>query len=360
MISTADYQELHRQPAITLAQCCTRDYAVASKSVRAVTALWQRTGTGFENTMSRAAVEDGANKASDHTWADQEWPTSTDPVVVHRPSRVTVPLVLSSPHSGRHYPVSFLEASRLDLARLRRSEDCFVEELFADAVSLGAPLLAARFPRAYIDVNREPFELDPELFSDALPDYANTRSLRVAGGLGTIARVVADGEEIYRAPMRTVDALQRIARLYRPYHQMLATLLEQATRRFGAAVLIDCHSMPSNGCGATNRPDFVLGDRFGTSCDPALTRHVSEVLKEMGYDVALNRPYAGGYITEHYGRPSLGAHALQLEVNRALYMDEQTLRPTRGFDQLRIDMLALCDAVIVWLQSMVIRHAAAE
>jgi N-formylglutamate amidohydrolase len=292
--------------------------------------------------------------------ADQEWPSSTDPIVIHQPATVTVPLVLSSPHSGRHYPMSFLEASRLELTRLRRSEDCFVEELFADAVGLGAPLLAARFPRAYIDVNREPFELDPELFSDTLPDYANTRSLRVAGGLGTIARVVADGEEIYRAPMRTGEALQRIARLYRPYHQALATLLETSRRRFGAAVLIDCHSMPSSGCGAGNRPDIVLGDRFGTSCDPALTRHVGDVLKEMGYDVALNRPYAGGYITEHYGRPSLGTHALQLEVNRALYMDEQSLRPTPGFERVRADMLALCDAVVIWLQGLVMRHAAAE
>ncbi len=291
---------------------------------------------------------------------DREWPESAEAMVVHRPTGGLVPLVLSSPHSGRHYPTRFLQASRLELASLRRSEDCFVEELFVDAVGLGAPLLAARFPRAYIDVNREPFELDPELFSDALPDYANTRSLRVAGGLGTIARVVADGEEIYHSPMRTMEALQRIQQLYRPYHQTLSTLLEQARRHFGSAVLIDCHSMPSNGCGTSSRPDFVLGDRFGTSCDPALTRRVADVLKEMGYDVALNRPYAGGYITEHYGRPSLGTHALQLEVNRALYMDEQALRPTVAFDRMRRDLLTLCDAVIVWLQGMLAHAAAAE
>jgi N-formylglutamate amidohydrolase len=286
-------------------------------------------------------------------------------MVVHRPLVPSTPLVLSSPHSGRYYPNSFLESSRLDLARLRKSEDCFVEELFVGAVTLGAPLLAARFPRAYIDVNREPFELDPELFADALPDYANTRSLRVAGGLGTIARVVADGEEIYRAPLQTAEALHRISRLYKPYHQTLAALLDQTRRHFGLAVLIDCHSMPSTGGSgggsSGSRPDFVLGDRFGTSCDPALTRRVADVLRDQGYDVALNRPYAGGYITEHYGRPSLGTHAIQLEVNRALYMDEDLLRPTKDFDRVRGEMLGLCDAIIEWLATAIApRQAAAE
>jgi N-formylglutamate amidohydrolase len=286
-----------------------------------------------------------------------------EPIVVRRPAHVSVPLVLSSPHSGRCYPNEFLASSRLELSRLRRSEDCFVEELFEGVVLHGVPMIAARFPRAYIDVNREPYELDPEIFREALPDYANTRSLRVAGGLGTIARVVADGEEIYRERLGIDDAMQRIAKLYRPYHETLSALLEKARRSFGTAVLMDCHSMPSSsGTGeqVQSRPDFVLGDRFGTSCDPALTRFVRDVLTEMGYEVGLNRPYAGGYITEHYGRPSLNTHALQLEINRALYMDEESLQPNGGFERLSADLERLCEMLVLRLNGLLMPQAAAE
>src|SRR6185312_5532020 len=227
------------------------------------------------------------------------------PFNVARPGELTAPLVFNSPHSGRIYPSAFLASSKLDALTLRRSEDAYVEELFGFVSALGTPLLYAHFPRAYLDVNREPYELDPALIRDGLPHYANTQSVRVVGGLGTIARIVSESDEIYREPLSVGAALERINRLYTPYHETLASLLDDAHREFGLAVLIDCHSMPSNPIteqGAA-RPDFVLGDRFGTSCSGELTRLAAVQLKAQGYAVALNKPYAGGDITEHYGRP---------------------------------------------------------
>src|SRR5688572_5809566 len=191
------------------------------------------------------------------------------PFTVVRPTPFRVPLIFNSPHSGRVYPSAFLAASRLDSLTLRRSEDAYVEELFASVAEIGAPLLHAHFPRAYLDVNREPYELDPALFRDGLPHYANTQSVRVVGGLGTIARIVSESDEIYREPMLVGAALERINRLYTPYHETLSSLLAEAHRAFGCAVLIDCHSMPSSPMTEQGgiRPDFVLGDRFGTSCN---------------------------------------------------------------------------------------------
>ncbi|WP_143710200.1 N-formylglutamate amidohydrolase [Parvibaculum lavamentivorans] len=267
------------------------------------------------------------------------------PILVERPETQLVPFVFSSPHSGRYYPEAFVAGSNLDPVTLRRSEDCFVEELFGGVVQLGAPLLQARFPRAYLDANREPYELDPTMFAEPLPPHVNTRSLRVAGGLGTIARVVADSAEIYRAPLAYAEAEQRIRHLYMPFHEALRELLEETLTAFGCAVLIDCHSMPSVGGPADDdngfdRPDIVLGDRYGTSCSGALTAEAERILKDLGYSVARNNPYAGGFNTEHYGRPSRGLHALQIEINRALYMDEARLERTDGFVQVRDDMAA--------------------
>jgi N-formylglutamate amidohydrolase len=255
------------------------------------------------------------------------------PYVLSMPTRTTTPLVFCSPHSGRIYPKALLEQTRLDPHVLRKSEDCYVDELFAAAPGQGAPLLAARFPRAYVDANREPFELDPELFAERVPAFANSQSVRVVGGLGTIPRIVADGEDIYPGRLPLGVGLERIDRLYRPFHATLAEVLEATRRRFGMAVLIDCHSMPSTTTGQipAARPHVVLGDRFGASCDGRLTRLVRALLIDAGYDVQLNRPYAGGFITEHYGKPALGVHALQIEINRALYLNETTLEKTAGF-----------------------------
>ncbi len=259
-----------------------------------------------------------------------------------QPDIVLAPLVFSSPHSGAVYPAEFVAASQLDPLTLRRSEDAFVDALFSGARDAGAPLLRAHFPRAFLDVNREPYELDPRMFEGRLPLGSNTRSIRVAGGLGTIARVVGDSHEIYRARLPVSEAIRRIDELYRPYHDTLRRLVDQTWRDFGIAVLVDCHSMPSS---QTNpaarsddnfRADFVIGDRYGTSCNPIFTAWLEETLTGKGYAVRRNKPYAGGFITESYGAPAMGVHALQIEVNRALYMDEAKMQRHQGFQPLKI------------------------
>ncbi len=285
------------------------------------------------------------------------------PFEIVPPATHSAPFVFNSPHSGRTYLKAFLESSRLELHGLRRSEDTFVEQLFAPVSGLGATLMHANFPRAYLDVNREPYELDPALIEEQLPGYANTQSVRVVGGLGTIARVVAESEEIYREPLSLAEVLARINQLYKPYHSALGGLLDAYIQDFGVAVLIDCHSMPSSPLFETGsaRPDFVLGDRFSTSCNPELTRFVAEQLKSMGYVVAFNKPYAGGFITEHYGRPREGRHALQIEVNRSLYMDESKYARSKNFDALRQDISRLAEAMIAMTPALFdVPRAAAE
>ena len=279
------------------------------------------------------------------------------------PSRHSAPFIFNSPHSGRSYPKNFVRSSRLDVSGLRRSEDTFVEKLFTPVVDLGVPLLHAHFPRAYLDVNREPYELDPALIHDSLPQYANTQSVRVVGGLGTIARVVAEAEEIYREPLSLNEVLGRINDYYKPYHETLDALMTSCVRDFGVAVLVDCHSMPSTSLydSGSERPDFVLGDRFSTSCHPEITRFAAAQLKSMGYAVALNKPYAGGFITEHYGRPARQRHALQIEINRALYMDETRYRRNKTFDAVQADLCRLAEGLIAMTPSFFdVPRAAAE
>jgi N-formylglutamate amidohydrolase len=286
----------------------------------------------------------------------------TPPYALYEPEEQLTPFVFCSPHSGRIYPKVLLESARLDAHALRKSEDCYVDEIFASVVGLGAPLLAARFPRAYLDVNREPYELDPELFFERIPDFANTQSVRVAGGLGTIPRVVADAEEIYRRKLNIEAGLERIDRLYRPFHAALGHILDRTRHQFGTAILIDCHSMPSASTvqPGIGRPHFVLGDRFGASCDVKLTRFIRDVLAGAGYEVQLNRPYAGGFITEHYGKPARGVHALQLEINRSLYLDEATLERTPGYDRLAQALADLCARLFSEMPILLEPRAAAE
>jgi N-formylglutamate amidohydrolase len=262
------------------------------------------------------------------------------PFEVRRSVEQRVPFVFNSPHSGRHYPERFLALSKLSRMEIRRSEDCYVDELFGAAPVLGAPLLAANFPRAYLDVNREPWELDPRMFTEPVPSFANMRSARVAGGLGTVPRLVGEGLDIYRGRLPLAEAVGRIEGVYKPYHDALKHLLGETHARFGYAVLIDCHSMPASiRLGDSGiRPDFIIGDRFGVSATRTLTETAITILASMGYTVAHNKPYAGGFITEHYGQPARGLHALQIEINRGLYMDEQTLRKTGGFQQLSNDL----------------------
>lgn len=252
-----------------------------------------------------------------------------------RPRRLVAPLVFNSPHSGRLYPARFLAMTRLDHLSIRQSEDAFVDELFGRAPHLGAPLLRAHFPRAYLDVNREPWELDPTMFTEPLSDRFNTTSPRVAAGLGTLARVVAENKPIYRDRLTLEDARMRIEGIYHPYHSALQKLLSEAMAGFGLAVLVDCHSMPRIGRhGERATPDIVLGDRYGTTCAPALMDLVETVFTTAGLRVARNRPYAGGFCTRTYGRPQHGVHAIQIEVSRHLYMNEATLEKNSGFNPL--------------------------
>ncbi len=280
-------------------------------------------------------------------------PAAADSVLVTHPARQTTPVIFASPHSGRAYSAAFLAASRLDPLGLRRSEDSFVDDLYAAAPDFGAPLVAATFPRAFCDANREPWELDPAMFSEALPPWVNATSPRVAAGLGTIARIVASGEPIYRGKLRFEEAEARVAGFWQPYHDALIALIGGTQALFGTCLVIDCHSMPSPGPAAGvsgprnpfKQADFVLGDAHGTACSGRVTRFVERALTDLGFTVRRNDPYAGGYITRHYGRPRARVHVLQIEVARDLYMDEARIERLPRFDTLRRDMTTLIEAL---------------
>lgn len=267
---------------------------------------------------------------------------SPRPFEILAPERWTAPAVFNSPHSGRQYHPDFLRQTRLSPAALRKSEDCYIDELFAGCLDHGAPMLRAHAPRSYVDLNREPYELDPRMFAGNLPGYVNTTSPRVAGGLGTIPRVVAEGEDIYRGKLTFAEAMARIEAIYLPYHRALTALVDEVARQHRPVLLVDCHSMPSSATLHLSPPgsvDIVLGDRFGSSCGEEITALVEEQVRATGLRVLRNKPYAGGFITQNYGAPLKGRHALQIEVNRALYLNEDTLEKTRGFAALR-DALA--------------------
>ncbi len=266
-----------------------------------------------------------------------------DKIVVRSPQKKILPLIVSSPHSGRNYPPDFVAASALTPLRLRSSEDSFVEDIFSYAPDLGASLIQALFPRVFVDVNRQPYELDPTMFSDFLPHYVITQNSRISAGLGTIARVVSNGERVYKNKLTFQEAEERINHFYRPYHDALQTLINNTKDEFGYCILLDCHSMPSGRIG-TNNPsqskpsrlaEIVLGDCHGTSCHPHIMKSSNEFLTGCGFSVRRNIPYAGGFITRNYGKPKEGVHALQIELNRALYMDEQHIEPLEEIKPLR-------------------------
>lgn len=263
-----------------------------------------------------------------------------------RPPRALSPLVLASPHSGRDYPADFIATARLDPVALRRSEDSFVDEIFAAAPELGAPLLLADFPRAYCDANREPWELDPGMFDAPLPAWVNSASPRVGAGLGTIARVVASGEPIYRHKLPFAEAEARIRNCWQPYHATLSALIQETRATFGCCLLLDCHSMPTHPAHPGPPPDVVLGDAHGTSAAPRAMRAVEATLMGLGYRTQRNDPYAGGYVTRHYGRPREGVHVLQVEIARPLYMDEARIARHAGLSRLKSDMTRLISALI--------------
>jgi len=267
------------------------------------------------------------------------------PFEVMRPKGQRIPLVFASGHSGAHYSPDFLAEARLDALSLRRSEDSFVDELFADAPLHGAPLLRATFPRVFCDANREPWELDPGMFEGPLPSWVNTASPRVGAGLGTIARVVASGEPVYRRKLAFAEAEARVRQYWQPYHAALAGLIGETRGFFGACLLLDCHSMPAHPGHGGQPADFVLGDAHGTACAPRATRLVEEALSGMGYRVRRNDPYAGGYVTRHYGRPREGVHALQIEIARGLYMHEARVERGPGMAALTRDLNRLMDTL---------------
>ncbi|MBV2360122.1 N-formylglutamate amidohydrolase [Thalassococcus sp. CAU 1522] len=256
---------------------------------------------------------------------------------LYQPDVHTSCVVFASPHSARDYPWSFLRHTVLDEHAIRSSEDAYVDRLFDCAPQFGAPFLKAGAPRAFVDLNRAADELDPALIEGVRRSGHNPR---VASGLGVVPRVVANGRAIYRGKLPMAEAERRISQFWRPYHERLQALLDRAHHTFGEAILIDCHSMPREAVdGATRsgarRPEIVIGDRFGASADGDIVARVEAAFAAAGLVVARNAPFAGAYITQQYGRPSRRQHAVQIEIDRAIYMDEKTIRPNANFHAFR-------------------------
>lgn len=260
--------------------------------------------------------------------------------ILRQPDMRTTSVVFASPHSGRQYSASFLRRTVLDEHEVRSSEDAFVDDLFAAAVDNGAPILLAQAPRAYLDLNRAAEELDPALIDGVRRVGHNPR---ISSGLGVIPRVVSNGRSIYRGKLTMAEAQVRIEQIWQPYHDTLQTLMSDAQAQFGEAILLDCHSMPREaldniGPKGAARPDVVLGDRFGASAAPAVIEQVEAAFVAAGFRVARNVPFAGAYICQHYGRPSHRHHAVQIEIDRSLYMEERTIRPSEHYAAFKVVM----------------------
>ena len=274
--------------------------------------------------------------------------TETEAYVLTRPAARACPVIFASPHSGRDYPAEFLTQAVLDRQTIRSSEDAFVDELFGMAPGMGAPLLAARVPRAYLDLNRAADELDPAVIEGLARVPHNPR---ISSGLGVIPRVVAGGRAIYCGKLPLAEAEDRLRRFWHPYHQALSALVEETRTAFGQAVLIDCHSMPHEAIEAharpgQPRPEVVLGDRYGATAGREVMERVEAAFSAAGLRVGRNAPFAGAYVAQAYGRPSRGVHVVQVEIDRALYMDEVRVEPLAGFGAFR-DLMAGVVAEIV-------------
>lgn len=264
-----------------------------------------------------------------------------------RPASRTTSVVFASPHSGRDYPKSFLRQAVLDASEIRSSEDAYVDLLFETVPSHGAPFLTANAPRAFLDLNRGPDELDSALIEGVRRTAHNPR---IASGLGVIPRVVANGRHIYSGKLPLIEAHDRIAQFWRPYHDQLQTLLDESANKFGEAILIDCHSMPHEalenvGPPGAARPDIVIGDRFGATAGSYVVEHVEAAFASAGFRVARNMPFAGAFIAQHYGRPSRDQHALQIEIDRGLYLNERTLEPNENFTAFKAQLETVIEQI---------------
>ncbi|MDG3041285.1 N-formylglutamate amidohydrolase [Roseicyclus marinus] len=270
------------------------------------------------------------------------------PYRLDRPRRILTPVVVASPHSGRHYPAEFLRASVLDERTIRSSEDAFMDILVEEAPRLGAPVIAAEYPRAWLDLNRSPEEMDPAVVEGV---GRVVQTPRISSGLGVIPRVVANGRAIYRGKLNRAEAEARIASVWRPYHAALDGLLSEAEVDFGESVLLDFHSMPHEALDSVTRPgqrrpEVVLGDRFGASAAGDILDALEAGFVSEGLCVIRNAPFAGAFVTQHYGRPSRGRHAVQVEIDRSLYMNERALRPNPEFDVVKRIVTRVIERVI--------------
>lgn len=272
-----------------------------------------------------------------------------DAFVLRLPVEVSSPFLFAVPHSGRHYPDSFRRRSRLDDRDLRLSEDAFVDDLFAGVSAFGATQIVATHARAYVDLNRAENELEPGMFSGEIGPYEVDLNNRVKAGLGVIPRMIGEGMPIYEGKIPIREAFKRLETVYEPYHNQVAEVLQTRHTTFGSSVLIDCHSMPSGpelGRRRKAQPDIVLGDCWGTSCSRELTGLAERLFLEAGLRVRRNIPYAGGYATRYYGKPGRACHALQIEINRGIYMDETRVEKLPEFDSVRDKMIAVAKSLI--------------
>ncbi|MBR7159057.1 MAG: N-formylglutamate amidohydrolase [Alphaproteobacteria bacterium] len=272
-----------------------------------------------------------------------------EPFSLFLPDRLETPLVISIPHSGTFAPPEFLQSIQLSPKELKISEDCYTDELFSESLELNIPTIKANYSRNYIDVNREPFELNPDMFSDELPAYINHKSVRADKGFGTIPEIVEIGKKIYDRKLSFAEVKERIRDVYLPYHQTLGETIKSISKQFGRCFLIDAHSMPS--AKGLKPVDFVLGDNYGTACSKELSDLISSFLQSAGYSVSLNIPYPGGYTTRHYGCPELGLEAIQIEINRSLYMDEKSFVKLPDFHKLAKDISSLLRSISSYAQN---------
>lgn len=258
---------------------------------------------------------------------------------------VVSPILFASPHSGSHYPQTMIDGLRVPIMDLRRTEDAFVHLLFEDAPQHGAEMIYANYARGYVDLNRSARELDPAMFADGAPRTVAVPSPQVEAGLGCLPRIASKGEPIYAGPLSRAEGEYRLSQVHDAYHAHVRQTLERYVQQCKIAVLIDCHSMPSRQPGRRKLADIVLGDRFGSSCDNRLTSVAERAFRNLGYSVARNAPYAGGYTTRCYGRPKRGVHALQIEIKRGLYMDEKSVTLNEGFEPLKRDIATVTAAL---------------